>query len=272
MFKKKYLILIIFCFSLSQFTQAQNSEIGFSIGMSSYTGDLNVGNRLQKVRPAVSALYRYTINDYVMLRAGAAFGMVAAADSVSNNPFQKARNLSFRSNIFELSGQVDLHFKKFIIGNEKHYFTPYLTSGLAIFHFNPKTRYNDDVYALRDYGTEGQLSDFTGRKKYKLIQPAVLLGGGFKYWASGPWSFYIEACFRKTYTDYIDDVSTTYVNQALLADPISRALADRSDEAGIEPIGSPDRQRGDSVTKDGYWFTTAGITYTIVPKRCPTSK
>lgn len=271
MFKKVFIALVSFCF-ISHFIQAQNSEIGLSIGASNYIGDLNTGGRLKKMRPAVSALYRYTVNDYVMLRAGAAFGMVAAADSVSNNPFQKARNLSFRSNIFELSGQIDLHFKKFKIGSEKHYYTPYLTSGLAIFHFQPKARYNNEVYNLREYGTEGQLSDFTGREKYKLFQPAILLGGGVKYWASGPWSFYLEACFRKTYTDYIDDVSTTYVNQALLADPISRGLSDRSGETGIEPIGGADRQRGDSVSKDGYWFTTTGITYTIVSKRCPTSK
>ena len=243
MFKKVFIALVSFCF-VSHFIQAQNSEMGISIGASNYMGDLNTGGRLKKIRPAVSALYRYTVNDYVMLRAGAAFGMVAAADSVSNNPFQKARNLSFRSNIFELSGQIDLHFKKFKIGSEKHYYTPYLTSGLAIFHFQPKARYNDEVYNLREYGTEGQLSDFTGRKKYKLFQPAILL----------------------------DDVSTTYVNQALLADPISRGLSDRLGETGIESIGGADRQRGDSVSKDGYWFTTTGITYTIVSKRCPTSK
>lgn len=253
--------------------QAQNSEIGLSLGMCNYTGDLNTDSRLQKPRPAISAVYRYTINHYVMLRAGLSFGMIAAADSVSNNPFQQARNLSFRSNILEVSGQVDWHFKKFIIGSQKHFFTPYLTSGIAMFRFNPKTVYNDEVYELRNYGTEGQLSDFTGRQKYKLIQPAILLGGGFKYWAAGPWSFYAEACFRKTYTDYIDDVSMTYVDQSLLGDPISRALADRSAETNdIVPIGSANRQRGDSVTTDGYWTLTTGITYTIVPHRCPRSK
>ena len=149
MFKTVFIAFITFCF-VSSFAQAQNSEIGISIGASNYMGDLNTDGRLKKIRPAISALYRYTLNDYVMLRAGAAFGMVAAADSVSSNPFQKARNLSFRSNIFELSGQVDLHFKKFKIGSQKHYYTPYLTSGLAVFHFQPKARYNGDVYNLRD--------------------------------------------------------------------------------------------------------------------------
>lgn len=68
-------------------------------------------------------------------------------------------------------------------------------------------------------------------------------------------------------------MSKTYVNNALLADPIARALADRSVEnPDGEPIGETGRQRGDVTTKDGYSFLTLGVTYTIVSRRCPTSK
>lgn len=252
--------------------QTIDSELGIAVGISSYHGDLNPGNRLAKSRPTLSLLYRHRLNDYVMVRGAVSFGMLAAADSVSKNTYQQYRNLSFRSNVFEVSGQFDWHFKRFVIGDIKHYLTPYLTSGISVFYFNPKAKLGDEVYKLRDYGTEGQLSDFTGRKKYKLFQPAIILGGGIKYWAFDKYSFFVEAAYRTTFTDYLDDVSKTYVNPALLGDPVTRALSDRSPEVGVEPIGVEGKQRGDSSTRDGYLFITAGITYTIQKKQCPRSK
>ncbi len=253
--------------------QAQHSEIGLWVGSATYFGDLNPDYDFLQTRPAIGALYRYTVSDYVVVKAGLAYGNIKYHDNLSNNPYQSLRNLSFKSSIWELSGQLDLHFKKYIIGNSKYSFTPYLTSGLAIFRFNPKTKFQDEWYTLNEIGTEGQLNeDFTGNKKYPLIQMAIPLGLGVKYWMNNGWNFYVEAAYRKTFTDYIDDVSTVYMDSYLLGDgSITSELYDRSDEITDVPIGIEGKQRGFSNTNDGYMMLNVGITYTLFNRQCPRS-
>lgn len=250
-------------------------EIGGAIGSATYIGDLNPTWNFKKTMPAISGVYRYNFNPYVSLRAGAAFGWLRGADSViTNAPYQVARNLSFKTHIAQLDGQIELHFKPFVAGSPKNAFTPYLTSGITLLHFSPKATYKDDTYKLQEIGTEGQANtDFTGNKPYKKIQLAIPLGGGIKYWLGSFWTFYAEATYRHTFTDYLDDVSTVYQNKTLLGGSFSDAaqLADRSDEVTSPPIGIEGKQRGNITNKDGYFMVNVGLTYTLFSNRCPTS-
>ncbi|OWY19581.1 hypothetical protein C7N43_26290 [Sphingobacteriales bacterium UPWRP_1] len=257
----------------TQFIQAQNSEIGLWLGTGTYLGDLNPDYSFAKTRPAFGAIYRYTVNDYIMLKAGVSATRLVGNDEASKNPYQQARNLSFRSNLIELSGQIDLHFQKYIIGNAKHAFTPYLTTGLVLLYFNPRTTFEGETYNLHELGTEGQGNpDYTGRKPYKLLQPAIPLGGGIKYWMRKGWNFYVEIAYRQTFTDYLDDVSSTFADTYLIGDgTIAAELADRSDEVG-DPIGYTGKQRGFITDKDGYLMTNVGITYTLFNRKCPKAK
>jgi hypothetical protein len=250
---------------------AQHSEIGAWLGSATYFGDLNPDYNLSQTRPAFGLLYRYTVGDYVVLKAGLAAARLQHRDDLSKNPFQQARNLSFRTNIYELSGQIDLHFKKYIIGSEKYYFTPYMTAGIALFKFNPQTKYDGEWYNLNPLGTEGQWQpDFSGRTRYPLIQLAAPLGLGIKYWMRNKWNFYVEAAYRHTLTDYIDDVSSVYVSNDLLTDgSLAAELADRSDEVVEVPIGEVGKQRGDITANDGYLMLNMGLTYTIFNRKCP---
>ncbi|HRI27765.1 MAG TPA: DUF6089 family protein [Chitinophagales bacterium] len=252
---------------------AQHSEIGVWLGTGTYRGDLNPDYDVRKTRPAFGFLYRYTVNDYIMLKTGLSFTRLVGNDAISKNPYQQARNLSFRSNLFELSGQIDLHFQKYIIGNAKHAFTPYLTTGLALFYFNPRTDYQDQTYNLHELGTEGQNNaDYTGNKPYRLIQPSIPLGGGIKYWMRKGWNFYVEIAYRMTFTDYIDDVSSVFIDTYFIGDgTIAAELSDRSDEVGA-PIGEPGKQRGFLTDKDGYLMTNIGVTYTLFNRKCPKAK
>lgn len=277
-FNKRYLYVAIFTIlSLvllnSNSTQAQHSEIGLWIGGGMYVGDLNPNYSPLTSRPALGAIYRYTVSEYIVLKAGFNATMVEQRDENSNNPFPLARNLSFRTNIFELSGQVDLHFRKYIIGSKKHAFTPYVTTGLAFFYFRPRAKFDNEWYSLQQLGTEGQLnSDFTGNKQYKLIQPAIPIGMGIKYWMYKGWNFYVELAYRQTFTDYIDDVSDVFIDSFLLGDgTITAELADRSDEVGAS-IADTGKQRGDVTNNDAYIMLNVGITYTIFNRRCPRSK
>lgn len=253
---------------------AQHSEIGIWLGTGTYMGDLNPLGNFKKTMPAGGLIYRYTLNDYIALRAGAGFTVLQHDDAAAANaPYQTARNLRFSTNLLEISGQIDMHFRKFILGDRKHYWTPYLTTGLAVFHFNPTTTFNDETYNLTDIGTEGQQSDLSGRKPYKKIQLAVPIGGGFKYSTPNGYAIYAEVAYRYAFTDYIDDVSTAYVDNILLGDdPIATQLADRSGEVTTPLIGIEGKQRGSSVDNDGYLMLNVGVLYTLFSRQCPKAK
>jgi len=253
---------------------AQHSEVGLWLGISNYSGDINPMGNLKKMTPAGGLAYRYTLNPYIALRAGLGFTVLRHDDAAASNaPYQTARNLNFRTNLLEASGQIDLHFKKFILGDRKYYWTPYLTTGIAIFHFNPKTTFNDETYNLVEIGTEGQQSDLSGRKPYKKIQIAVPVGGGIKYSTPHGYALYAEVAQRYTFTDYIDDVSTTYVDNILLGDdPIATQIADRSGEVTSPHIGVEGKQRGNSIDNDSYLVLNVGILYTLFNRQCPKAK
>ena len=264
-----FFFMLTFC---QNATAQQHSELGAWLGTATYFGDLNPDYNFANTRPALGVLYRYTLNDYMALKATASATWVEHSDASSRNPYQQARNLNFRTNILEVAGFIDLHFQKFVMGNSKYHFTPYLTAGLAIFHFNPKTKYEEEWYNLNEIGTEGQQNtDYSGRKPYKRIQPAIPIGFGLKNWIRGKWTCHIEATYRSTFTDYLDDVSSTYVSTALLGDgSLATQLADRSGEVGNR-IGDAGQQRGDIVGNDGYLMLNVGITYVLFNKKCPRS-
>lgn len=265
------------CLLNNQQAQAQyygnNSEVGFWVGTANYFGDLNPNFNLTKVRPAVGAIYRYTLNPYMAVKGTVGFAQLAHADSISNNHYTLLRNLSFKTDVLEASAQLELHFTKFIAGSEKHYLSPYLTAGIALFHFNPKADYRSETYTLQEVGTEGQTNtDFTGKAPYKRVQLAIPLGIGLKYWMRKNWNFFFELAYRQTFTDYVDDVHGEYIDQNFLGGggSIASILSDRSDEGTTDvlSLGEPGRQRGDITNNDGYLIFNVGLTYTIFSKKC----
>ncbi len=272
---KKYIVTLIWLLcGLTQLLMAQSKdqEVGVWVGSATYIGDINPNYNFLQTRPAFGALYRYHLNPYVGLRGSFNAAMIQHADSLSSNPFPRARNLSFRANLIGLTGQIELNFHKFIVGNEKHYFSPYITVGLGLFYFETKTKFQDEWYNLRELGTEGQLIDFVETKQYKPVQANIPVGMGVKYWMRGKWSCYAELSYHFTSTDYLDDVGDVYVDNFLLQDgSITATLADRSGEVG-QPIGRAGVQRGDITANDAILMLNLGITYTIFANDCPQGK
>lgn len=267
-----WLVSTFFLCLSQQVVYAQDSEVGLWIGGATYFGDLNPEYNVLQTRPAFGAIYRYNANPYVVLKGGLSAGRIQHADSISAYPFQQSRNLSFRSNIVEAHGGVELNFQRFILGSEKNYFTPYLSAGVGLFYSNPKAQFQGEWFNLRELGTEGQLTDLIPAKQYKPLQFSFPIGLGFKYWLRDTWNFYTEISYRFTTTDYVDDVSTNYVDSFLLGDGTTNgALADRSGEVGA-PLGVEGKQRGDIVSNDQFMFVQIGLTYVIFNRKCPTGQ
>jgi len=252
------------------------SEFGFMIGTTYYIGDLNPGTQFHQSQLAGGLMYKKNVNLRFAWRFNALLGSVRADDALSNNAFQINRNLSFRSHIAEFSGMLEFNFLPYEVGDDAYKFTPFVFGGLAVFNHNPQAQLEAEWIALQPLGTEGQgTTAYPDRRPYSLTNVAIPFGVGIKWHLNGNWGFALEWGLRRTFTDYLDDVSTTYANPAvLLAEKgaASAALADRSlKEPGITNIG---RQRGNSKTKDWYSFAGLTITFKIRGKEeeCPAYK
>ncbi len=244
-------------------------ELGFTAGGAHYFGDLNTRAGLQAVKPAVGIFYRKYFNDYVGARAQFRYMKLGYSDVYSNNSYQQRRNLSFNTDLFELALQGDFNFFRFEPGRYDYRFSPYLTLGASVFHYNPYAFLGGNKYFLQPMHTEGQgTSLYPERKPYQLFSYAWLIGGGVKYNLNRRLNLGLEVLFRYSQTDYLDDVSTTYAGVSAFptksdgSATVAAVLQDRSYATGPVPIGEAGRQRGNSRDKDQ--FATIELTLGIL--------
>jgi hypothetical protein len=283
---KKIVLSLMIIASAAFFNRAQaqfesvvmEGELGLSLGAAHYFGDINTRAKLNRPKIAVGAFFRKQFSNYVALRVSAHYAKLGYSDIYNkSNDFQRRRNLSFNSNIFELALQGDFNFYKFIPGDPDHRFTPYVTLGVGVFTYDPYAYLNDEKIFLRPLGTEGQGNAlYPDRKPYSTMALCVPFGVGIKYAVNERMNVGVEIAHRFTATDYLDDVSTTYIGAdkfPLLPDgspSIARQLQDRSYETG-EIIGLEGRQRGFSQQKDQYVIAELTISWNLTSYRCPTA-
>ncbi len=257
-------------------TQAQmyftSMELGFAAGGSQYFGDLNDRYGLKTVNKAGGIYARKHLNQYISLKMGAYYTQVGYSDKLNTDLYQRQRNLDFKSDIVELSFQAEFNFFRFVTGDPYHRFAPYLTGGLGVFKYDPYTTYNGSKYLLRPLGTEGQNVGFEDRK-YSDLSPCFPIGVGIKYWLIGGVNLALELSDRLTMTDYLDDVSTTYVGLdrfPLNPKQPTYALQDRSVELNANnPLGRKGKQRGNSATFDQYMMIMFSVSVHFKTYRCP---
>ena len=263
----------LLCASL--YSRAQSffsaSEYGISLGGSQYFGDLNDHYGFHYIRPAGGAFVRLLLNPYISVRGSASYTQVGYADSYNNNPYEQERNLSFHSNIVEGVLQSEFNFARFTTGEDGHRFTPYLTFGIGAFYFAPYANFGGKDYDLRALGTEGQNVGFDDRK-YKRWAMCFPVGAGFKYWIVPGVNLGLEIADRLTTTDYLDDVSNTYVgadkfpNDPQTPNP---AFYLQDPSTASPQLGRAGKQRGNSQTKDQYLYAQFNISFQFKVYKCP---
>jgi len=254
-----------------------SGEIGIMAGASQYFGDLNPDMHFNTPKPAVGLFFRKQIGSYIAARAQAMFTQLGYSDVYNTqNEFEHRRNLSFNTNIWELTLLGDFNFFKFIPGEADHRYTPFISLGLGIFSYDPYAYYQGQKVYLRPLGTEGQGSAaYPNRKPYGTMAFCIPLGIGFKYNINPHLNWGFEITYRFTTTDYIDDVSTTYAginNFPTLPNgspSLSAVLQDRSTETGSTPIGTTGKQRGYSNQNDGYLIATLTLSFNLTSYVCP---
>ena len=212
------------------------------------------------MQPAGGLLYRHNLNGHYSFRFFGNYTEIKGYDSYSNNDFEKNRNLSFKSMIIEAGAQLEFNFYEFaLVKDARRIITPFVFGGINYFYFNPQANNGSGWVDLQPLGTEGQgTSKYGDRKKYIRHQIAVPVGLGLKFKIKR-FAFTTEWGIRKTFTDYIDDISTTYVDPSVLGGQAAQ-LANRSQVPSNKII---DKQRGDASNKDWYVFTGLTISFNI---------
>ena len=280
---RTFLLLAVTCLStLFIFAQReaviQEGEFGVGIGAGHYFGDLNTRAHVNRPKFAATAFFRKNFGNYIAVRVGASFAQLGYSDVYNDhNAYMQQRNLSFNSNVWELALQGDFNFFRFMPGEPGYNFTPYVTFGVGVFNYDPFAMLQGQKYFLRPLNTEGQGNAmYPDRKPYGSMAFSIPFGAGIKYSINESINIGFEIVHRVTGTDYLDDVSTTYVDPSVFptlpdgSPSPAYLLHDRSYELG-EPIGIPGRQRGIRTQKDQFATAIFYISFNLQSYKCPSA-
>jgi hypothetical protein len=254
-------IILVFTAGRSQ----SGWEAGFWLGTAHYFGDLNTNFDLSKPGPGVGLEARYLFNERINFKSSINYAFIRETDVDSPNPFERSRNLHFRSNIFDLTNQLEFNFLPHVHGTG-NYFSPYFLLGLSVFNYNPQAEYEGTWYNLRELGTEGQIVG----EEYFGFSAGLIYGAGIKWDISYRISMNVEIAARLLSTDYLDDVSTVYPNLGEVSSLRGETAAALSNPSPVDGFGAQGTQRGNSTSNDTYVTTSIRFMYFFGQLTCPT--
>lgn len=272
----KYLLLSFFTTPFF----AQEPEIGLFVGNTYYLGDLKPYSHFSQQDFVFGGVYRNNLpNERVVFRMNFLYGRVKGDDFESGIEWQVNRNLSFRSTIIEIGPVIEVNFFPYKLGqsetNKPKFGTPYFFAGVTYMRMNPKAKYDGEWIELQPLTTEGQGTSQNNKKPYSLSQISIPFGIGAKLNLSNRVAISLEYGMRKTFTDFLDDVSGLYPNQALLVQETGTDLSAELSDRSVNPDGINNSnyglQRGNPNNNDWYAFSGFIVTFSLVKKTsCPT--
>jgi hypothetical protein len=238
----------------------RNFLVSFGTGTATYKGEMVNPGDFGRLRPNIAFGAEYYLNSRLSARAELTYFQLRGDDKDANDD-RDERNLSFQSGNMELSvlGAVNLSPMgvRFYQRSQLNF---HVFAGLGVLYFNPKAK--DEFgkkHALQPLQTEG--------KKYSRIQPVIPIGVGARIKLDPFFNILIEAGYRITFTDYLDDVSIRrYPDPATLKSDLARRMSDRRPEIGTQP-DRPQQVgvRGNPKENDGYFVTNITLQY-YLPK------
>lgn len=282
-----YFVILLFAFQTESFCQFK-WDFGGYFGAANYLGEIGgkdktrrdfiMDLKLSQTRGAIGGFARRKLNPDIYVRGGIGWYRISGKDELSTNPGRKGRNLSFRNDIYEVSVTGQYVFYDIAdLGRTYRYrndLKAYIFTGFAGFYHNPKAKYNGSWVALQPLRTEGQGLVPEAPKPYSKFLFSIPAGAGFFFTISKIYRVGWEFNWRTTFTDYLDDVSTVYVDPAIFGDnQTAIALANRNPELGeYDPQKAgiahsynylPGNKRGDPTHNDSYLTTTINVSYVL---------
>lgn len=256
-----------------------NLEVMGGVGFTQFLGDAGGADQIgtnfladfdfDALRPNFLLGARYRINHFVALRLNLQYGILKGHDQYTSYNGRRFRNLGFRSPLFEWGGLVEFYFIPDEPSGHKHKhrsrrgkkekkLTGYIATGVAGCYFNPLGDYIDGTtYELALLNTEGQ-GILPSRPKYDLTSFVIPVNLGFRYRLNPAFTIDLELCYRKSFSDYMDDISQTYVDPNIFSDPVAAYF---SNPVPGTPGTEPGSQRGDPTDPDGYMFLMINVSW-----------
>jgi len=274
-------------FRQSSYWKTQRQELSLGFGISNFLGELGGRNQIgspflwdlevSQTRPAAHFDYRYFVAQRVALRVRGTYGVMAGNDNLTTEVFRQNRNLSFKSDIYESSFVVEFfpykeelghyHNLRGVQGQRSTRIGLYAFAGIAGFYFDPKAQFQNKWVRLKPLGTEGQGLP-GGPAEYANFALGIPVGVGIRKAVTKNMSVGLEIQYTKTFTDYIDDVSTLYYDNALIQAAHGDVAAFLADPSLHMPgmFGDPTatgQQRGDDSDLDAYLFMKLQVHYKL---------
>lgn len=262
-----FLSFVTFC---SNVVDAQQYSVRGYAGGFYYLGDLvplTSAFSFSQYNPGLGILVGKELNKTFDFHLKFTYGKISASDTEARSNDRKLRNLSFVSSIYDIGLITEIHLNTWLKGLDRYGLRLYYSTGVSLFHFNPKAIYEGRLVALQPLGTEGQGSKvLNSNDKYSLTQISIPFGLGLQFDLSDEFELGFEVIPRWTFTDYLDDVSGAYVPLADLSaqnGELAAALSNRKGEyLGIPAIdGVEGAMRGNPENADWYMFMGVYISY-----------
>lgn len=257
---KRFIVLLI---GLMPFALNAQLELGAMVGVSTYKGDVSPGSiwkSFGQSHAAYGGFVRYNVNNFIAAKFNVYHGKISGDDAESTIEERRVRNLNFRSNILEFGLNVEYNILGYQAYNLERVFSPYVFAGVALYRYNPEAFFDNRWIELQPQGTEGQgLASLPEREFYSLTNVSIPFGVGVKYAINDKWNLGLEIGARASLTDYLDDVSTTYVDQAELMAARGETAVALSNRSGLAV--EPGDGRGDPTEDDWYFIIGLTISY-----------
>ncbi len=239
-------------------------------GSMSYVGDLTpLSSSWSFSNPKfyISNSLGIPLNNFLSGNIKFTYGSIEGDDADSQDLTRRKRNLSFKSNIYEYGIGVQFDINRMLLSSlDKYGVRLYYNTGINLYSFKPMAYYDNEWVDLKPLNTECQsCNDIPDREPYSLTQINIPFGFGFDFFLSEKVKMGFDWTQRLLFTDYLDDVSKTYVDQNVLTDrfgSLSASLADRRGELpGGSTIDNTGNARGNPENNDGYF--TLGVKFTF---------
>lgn len=312
---KKFLLVISIILLIVSTTNAQawlgtSHTISVGMGWSTMLGDLGGGPGVgtyglkdfdrQAMSPAYTLGYMVTKDKGkdvgVSFKLDASYSRVNSCDNYTENEARKIRQASRITDIVELYAGLEFYFLKQSVSSFKRGslssqdfrrssrsssvrskipFSMYFILGVGAFWYDCKGKYTDgNWYSLRELNTEGQ-GFIKTRKQTFPVQPVGVLGLGIKYLITPVFAMKAEASMRFTFTDYLDDISATYISPTSVYEYVLTQTGDKqkaemaryfADGKRLDGTLAPGQIRGNALKNDTYFSVQLGFCFVIQGK------
>ncbi|MEZ4910291.1 MAG: DUF6089 family protein [Saprospiraceae bacterium] len=270
-------VVVYLLFSITTHITGQRIYVNVHVGSMYYQGDLAPQPIKLSFGPSNIA-YGTSVGteffNWFGLSTRILHGSISGDDAYARDPQRKVRNLSFVSPITQFSLLTHFKINYFLKGLNKYKIRLYTTAGAGITLFDPKANYNNELIRLQPLGTEGQFLPNSNKEPYSLNTLTRVVGGTIEFDIAKKISLGLEVTTNRTYTDYLDDVSGSYVNYnefVAAGQTLAGTLSNRTGEyLGTNPvIVNTGTLRGNSIKKDWYTYFGMHIKYSFGPEIVP---